>query len=401
MDLRQQKGLEIAALFKIERKDNFYTVPSQTGNGIRYKVQIAPETDSCTCLDFQTTQSKCKHIYAVEFRAQRETPSAEPPQIPDIPFRAKTLYKQNWPAYRLAQINEKAKFQELLYELCSGIDEPIQFVGRSRIPMKDIIFAAAFKVYGTTSARRFMTDLKEARMRSYLSTLPCYNSINGYIEKEEVTPYLKWLITQSSLPLKAVETDFAVDSSGFSTSQFVRWYDEKYGKEHSERDWVKAHIMCGVTTNIVTSAEISGAFGADHNYFAPLVNETARRFNVREVSADKAYSSYANMRVVDNKGAVPYIDFKSDSVGTTKCEIWNRMFHYYNLRRDEFMQHYHKRSNIETTFSMIKAKFGGRLRSKLPVAQANEALLKILCHNLCCVIQSIYELGIQATFWLE
>jgi hypothetical protein len=30
---------------------------------------------------------------------------------------------------------------------------------------------------------------------------------------------------------------------------------------------------------------------------------------------------------------------------------------------------------------------------------ANEALCKVLCHNLCCLIQSTYELGGEATFW--
>jgi transposase len=223
--------------------------------------------------------------------------------------------------------------------------------------------------------------------------------LKNYLEDETLTPYLQALITQSALPLKAVETDFAVDGSGFSTNQYSRWYDEKYGKEQSEREWIKAHVMCGVKTNIVTSAEISGGYSHDTNYFAPLVNETAKRFNVKEVSADKAYSNYANMRLVDNKNAVPYIDFKIDASGKGKCAIWNKMFHYYNLNRAEFMQHYHKRSNVESTFSMIKAKFGGFVRSKLPTAQVNEVLCKILCHNLCCLIQSSYELGIDASFW--
>ena len=75
------------------------------------------------------------------------------------------------------------------------------------------------------------------------------------------------------------------------------------------------------------------------------------------------------------------------------------MFHLYNFNRDDYLSHYHKRSNVETTFSMIKAKFGERLRSKTDTAMVNEALCKMLCHNICCLIQSTYELGIEATFW--
>jgi transposase len=63
------------------------------------------------------------------------------------------------------------------------------------------------------------------------------------------------------------------------------------------------------------------------------------------------------------------------------------------------MGHYHKRSNVESTFSMVKAKFGGSVRSKLPAAQINEVLCKILCHNLCRLIQSMSELEVEATFW--
>jgi transposase len=78
-----------------------------------------------------------------------------------------------------------------------------------------------------------------------------------------------------------------------------------------------------------------------------------------------------------------------------------KLFHYYSFKREEFLVHYHKRSNVETTFSMIKAKFGERLRSKTETAQVNEALCKVLCHNLCVVIQSMYELGIAPEFTSE
>jgi hypothetical protein len=39
------------------------------------------------------------------------------------------------------------------------------------------------------------------------------------------------------------------------------------------------------------------------------------------------------------------------------------------------------------------------LWSRGTVGQVNEAWCKVLCHNVCVVIQSMYELGIEATFW--
>ena len=56
---------------------------------------------------------------------------------------------------------------------------------------------------------------------------------------------------------------------------------------------------------------------------------------------------------------------------------------------------------MESTFSMMKAKFGDSIRSKTDVAMVNESLCKILCHNICCLIQSTHELGIEAKFWNE
>jgi len=128
---------------------------------------------------------------------------------------------------------------------------------------------------------------------------------------------------------------------------------------------------------------------------------------MKEVSADKGYLGASNMLATLQRGAIPYIPFKSNSVAHShgsygsKSELWTRMYHFYSLHRAEFLQHYHKRSNVETTFHMIKSKFGQRLRSRTLTAQVNEALCKVLCHNLCVVIQSVHELGIEAEFSTE
>jgi transposase len=217
------------------------------------------------------------------------------------------------------------------------------------------------------------------------------------------TPLLKSLIEQSASPLRAVETDFAVDSSGFATTTYNRWFDHKWGKERSEARWVKTHLICGVKTHIVTSVEATPNETADAPQLPALVNATAKTFNINEVSADKAYSSKSNLGAIVAVNGMPYIPFKSYSKGSqgnkAHSEIWQRMWHYFNFNQEAFYQHYHKRSNIETAFSMIKMKFGANVKAKTPVAQVNEVLCKVLCHNICCLIQSIYELGIEPTFW--
>ena len=407
MDAREEKGLQIAATKKLIQSGNRWFVPSQTGNrGESYTVKPDPRNPQCNCPDHELRQIKCKHIFAVEFVIQREFTFNEETQTETMTetVTVKQTYKQEWPAYNAAQVNEKSEFQKLLRELCKGIGEPSQKIGRPRLPFEEMIFAVTFKVYSTVSQRRFMSDLRDAHAKGYLSKVPHFNSISNYLESEVLTPYLKMLIEESSLPLQTVESDFAVDSSGFSTCRFVQWVRAKYTDPHlmTKREWVKVHLMCGVKTNIVTAGEITNRYAGDCPQFAGLVKTTGRNFTMAQVSADKAYLSADNLQAVADHNAMPFIPFKANSRSQKHhSALWKRMFHWYSFNQDHFMASYHKRSNVESTFSMIKAKFGDALRSKTETAQINEALCKVLCHNLCCLIQSMYELEIKPEFWAE
>ena len=116
-----------------------------------------------------------------------------------------------------------------------------------------------------------------------------------------------------------------------------------------------------------------------------------------EVSADKPYLSDANLRRIEAHGADPYILFKSNTTGKGS-PTWKRLYAYFTLNEESFNAHYHRRSNAETYFSMIKGKFGDSVRSKSDTGQINEMLLKILCHNLCVLIQEMHQLGITPSF---
>jgi transposase len=402
---REIKALQIAAKHKLTRKGNVWLVPSQAGRG-EYEVRPDPQAPRCTCPDYEFRNARCKHIVAVEYVLMREQTADGRTVVTETVKVTRKTYTQNWPAYNAAQTQEKSELQALLYELCKNLPEPLRERGKGRpsLSLPDIIFSSVTKIYSTISGRRYQTDLREAKARGYLSHLPHYNSVFKYLESEALTPYLYELISLSAAPLKSIETDFAVDSSGFSTGQFMRWLDVKYGSKEDRRQWLKLHLMVGTKTNIVTSVEVTDGYAHDYPFFKSLVDRTAEAgFKMKEVSADKGYLGASNMLATLQRGAIPYIPFKSNSVAHSndygpKSELWTRMFHFYSLHRAEFLQHYHKRSNIETTFHMIKSKFGQRLRSRTLTAQINEALCKVLCHNLCVVIQSVHELGIEAEF---
>ena len=244
--------------------------------------------------------------------------------------------------------------------------------------------------------------MRNAKANGQLDVTPAHTSIAHYLGKPEITPLLKALIIQSALPLGGIEHHFSPDSSGFSTSVYDRWFHEKWGKEKKRAKYIKAHIITGDVTHVVAAADVTETATHDSKYFEWLVNTTAMGFDVREVSADKAYLSRENLHIVNDIGGVAYIPFKSNSIAVPVYgepdSVWVRAFHLYQFNQAEFLAHYHRRSNVETSFHMVKAKFGGAVLSKTTVAQVNEVLAKILCHNICVLIHSMYDLGIEPIF---
>lgn len=398
MNTRKERGQNIANSCKITERDDYYLVPSQTEKNKRYIVRLGKEV-SCNCPDFKKRGEeigRCKHIFAVEirfteYRDHRGNTVKEQ--------TTKITYSQDWNAYDKSQTTEKEMVMKLLNDLCEEVEQPEYSFGRPKLPLRDIVFASAFKVYSTFSLRRFTSDMRTAQEKGYILKAPCFTSVGKYFQNRKMTSILYKLIQITSLPLSSVETNFAVDSSGFSTGVFSRWFDHKYGQDKEKRDWLKAHITIGTKTNIITAVKITEGYSADITEFEDLIKKTSKNFKIGEVSADKAYSSKDNYDMIEGLGGKAFIPFRRNASPRSKGSwAWKKMYHYFQLNQEEFMEHYHKRSNVETTFSMIKRKFGSNIRSKDKVAQVNEVLLKILCHNICVLIQETNELGISTDF---
>jgi transposase len=344
-----------------------------------------------------------------EINSNIEEPSSAPYAYPltSIP-RQRKIYPQLWPQYNAAQTNEKILFLDILGELCSFFVEEMNRknkVGRPKYSRTDIIFCMIAKLYEKLSSRRLLSDLKIAQSKGYISKVPHFNTVLNYFNDPFITPLLVALIHASSLPLNKLEDTFAVDATGLSSAFYSRWMDYRFGsnkekEEERAKQWLKVNLICGTKTHIVTHVVVTDGNKHESPYFSELVNQTAKNgFTISEISADKGYSSRQNVQAVFELGGVPLIPFKSNAIAKPKgCSAWKKSFIYFQSNPEEFMARYHKRSNVESTFSMLKRKLNSKLMMKHDLAQTNEALALVLCHNICCLVHEIYEAGLDVEF---
>ena len=323
-----------------------------------------------------------------------------------VPKERKT-YPQIWPKYNQAKTQEKYLFLTLLDELLEEVfpeEEKTKQIGRPSLPLKQMIFASCVREYSCYSSRKTISELKIAKDLKLLTKVPHFNSICNFLQNEDLYPKLQKLIIISSLPLAKVETHIAVDSTGFSLCAYDRWIQYKWGeKKGKTRGWVKAHIACGAKTQIICSAQITNKDAGDSPVFGNLFAGFRRYFEAKEVSADRAYSSKINLKMALEKDIVPYIPFRSNATADDgshrQNSAWIQMYYYFKNNEEEFLRHYHQRSKIETTFSMVKKRLGSNLKSKTLISQKNELLCRFLVHNICVLVQEIFELGIDVDFY--
>jgi transposase len=321
-----------------------------------------------------------------------------PPPILDEDLtqsRRKTYSQSDNPRYDRAQQLEHQIFDSLLWDLLGSVKERISEVGRQgrpSIPFPVQAMVAIRKVHLSMSSRRARGLLiaLNSEGKGLLPRIPNYTAPSRFFNRPQATAILLGLIEQSGLVLKEIEDrgTVAVDSSGFCTTCMGAYCTEKHepGRRHK---WLKAHLAIGVKTHIVLSALITDEHGADYTEFVPLLTRVRNVGHSHStVVADKAYLGRGNFEGASDLGMEAYIPFKSNSRGLSHgSPIWNRKYHEFMERREEFEEVYHRRSNVEATFSAIKRKLGEPLLSHNDGARINELLAKILAYNIGIVIQ--------------
>jgi len=395
LNMREERGKVIAQERAITKVEGGYLVDSQHSDK---KYFVDEHLDNCTCPDCKTRQVKCKHAFAVQYFLQKVVTKKGVTMIQT----ERLTYPQAWSAYNKSQETEKTRFMELLSDLVQTTEQKEYVFGRPKISDQDLLFASALKVYSQFSLRRFMSDLGEAKEKGLVEDKPCFASVGHFIQNKSLTPQLKELIKKSASVLKSVESKFAIDSTGFRTTKFSAYCVGKYDTRQ-KHEFLKLHAVIGTKTNVICACEVTESEGegtGDSSLLQPLALQTSNAgFQIKEFSGDMAYSSRKSTEVITGLGGTPYFPFRASATGRAKGSgAWKKMFHYFQMNQEEFMQHYHARSNIESTFFALKTKFNDCLKSKTLTAQINKLLLKVLCFNIVQVIHETNELGIKTEF---
>lgn len=319
----------------------------------------------------------------------------------NIEYEGREPGDRDWSAINKAGHNEASTFKHLLATLVSELDqETNNGRGRNGIDTRDMIFNICYTEYLNTSNRRVPGQLEEAEEQGY-TTACAFNTLTKYMKKEEIREQIQELIMRSASPLKGHEETFAIDATGFSDSRFGQWQNHKYREKQEHRLWKKLHVSCGVRSNIVTAATVTKGTTHDQTQFEKLVEMTDQYFDQGKVVADKAYNARVNYDKVSELGGKAYIPFKDNVTGKAGGSYeWMRMYKRFQSYRRDFLQKYHLRSNVESSFNVIKEKFGKNLRCKESTALETEVLAKVLCYNICTIIRMTYCEDLQCE-WLE
>jgi len=222
--------------------------------------------------------------------------------------RVVEIIKQDrqWTEYNLYQTQENILAYKIINDVVEHLElqnKPIN--GRPSIEINDMIKSLLVKSFNNLSARRLNSELIFYKGLGYINKIYHFNTIIKYLGDYEITPILESIMKELSLPMKELEKYFAIDATGFSTLDKKQWKEIRL-EFQMHKDYKKLHMICGVKTNTIVSAFVTDGTCNDSPYFKPLLDDTAKRFTIDEISADAGYLSRLNCNSAKEIGATSY-----------------------------------------------------------------------------------------------
>lgn len=287
-----------------------------------------------------------------------------------------------------AHTNEKQVLPGMLSRLCRSLKVLQPPDKKERLPFSEMLFCLNLKVYLRVSFKNLVSFLNEMLELKYITRIPFYNSFGNYMNLEWLTGLLMRLVEKTNAILRGRRVHAAVDSTKLF---FEGEHQEqiKKGRMKGHMKWVPNYVRLHVIvdTYLILAARVSVWYEDEKQFFGPLLREACERAHVLTIAGDKNYCSEANLKIAEDLGCTPYLYPKKNyKEGPEKSPAWNANIQRHREPTEDDQKRIHKRKRVETTFSIIKVRFYAWLFSKNLVAQINEGLCMVICHNLRALI---------------
>jgi transposase len=178
--------------------------------------------------------------------------------------------------------------------------------------------------------------------------------------------------------------NIAVDSTGFGTKSYHRWFNIRNTQNNVKKAFLKLHA----TVDTVKKAVLSATVTRGHAHDSPQLKKLLRPIkDIGDATADSGYLSRRNCELIAKKHGTPYIMPKKNTTARAyTSKVWREMILKFKHYPVEWLKHYHKRSISESVFSTIKRKLGAYLTSVKLSLQKKELFIKVIVYDLMLLV---------------
>ena len=236
------------------------------------------------------------------------------------------------------------------------------------------------KEYISTDYRDFvelielMRDIKE---KLDLDKIPHYTTLQKFVSR--IPSSLFNLVLSRTIKLFYLHGEnasiTAIDATGFTSSYASHYYSRRTGK--LRRSFLKTSIAVDTDKKVVLGWKISQKADHDVKHAKALIRQSNKSKKSECYVMDKGYDS-EKIHVLIRE------EIKADSIIPVRVRKRKRIKGKYrrqlNLTFDKIK--YNKRNIAETTFSVVKRKFGEVLRARKFYNQVKEIKIKLIAYNI-------------------